>query len=121
MRGKYTLPFKFAFLMVAFYFVPRCIFATEEEAFTESVVIFNTICAKCHEAQCSGRLSFDDTLDASANHIVRYYNEASEKKWLQRELFVILNHMKEKCAYYPMAAPIPPQRVWSGEILEKMA
>ncbi|MEN8180560.1 MAG: hypothetical protein ABFS39_18330 [Pseudomonadota bacterium] len=55
------------------------------------------------------------------NHIVRYYGEASEKKWLQRELFVILNHMKEKCAYYPMPAPIPPQRVWSGEILEKMA
>jgi len=35
-------------------------FAVEDKAFTESVVIFNTICAKCHEAQCSGRLSFDE-------------------------------------------------------------
>ena len=41
-------------------------------------------------------------LDASVNHIVRYYNKASGRKWLQRELFVILNHMKDKCAYYPM-------------------
>ncbi len=121
MRGEFAFPFKLAFLMVAFYLVPGSVSATEKEAFTESVVIFNTICAKCHEAQCSGRLSFDDSFDASVNHIVRYYGEASEKKWLQKELFVILNHMKEKCAYYPMPAPVPPQMVWSGEILEKMA
>lgn len=121
MRGEYASPFKCAFLVVAFYLVPGCVFATEDEAFTESVVIFNTICAKCHEAQCSGRLSFDDTFEASANHIVRYCSEASDKKWLQRELFVILNHMKERCAYYPTQLPVPPQRVWSGEILEKMA
>ncbi len=121
MRGEFAFPFKLALLMVAFYLVPGSVSATEKEAFTESVVIFNTICAKCHEAQCSGRLSFDDSFDASVNHIVRYYGEASEKKWLQKELFVILNHMKEKCAYYPMPAPVPPQMVWSGEILEKMA
>ena len=121
MRGRYVFPFKFAFFIVAFYLVPGSVSATEDEAFTESVVIFNTICAKCHEAQCSGRLSFDDSSDASVNHIVRYYGDVSEKKWLQKELFVILNHMKEKCAYYPMPAPIPPQMVWSGEMLEKMA
>lgn len=95
--------------------------AAEDEAFTESVVIFNTICAKCHEAECSGRLSFDEAFEASATHIIRHYSQASEKKWLQKELFVLLNHMKEKCAYYPMQVPVPPQRVWSGEILEKMA
>jgi len=121
MRGRYVFPFKFAFFIVAFYLIPGSVSATEDEAFTESVVIFNTICAKCHEAQCSGRLSFDDSFDASVNHIVRYYGDASEKKWLQKELFVILNHMKEKCAYYPMPAPIPLQMVWSGEMLEKMA
>ena len=121
MRGEFAFPFKLALLMVAFYLVPGSVFSAEEEAFTESVVIFNTICAKCHEAQCSGRLSFDDSFDASVNHIVRYYGEASEKKWLQKELFVILNHMKEKCAYYPMPTPVPPQMVWSGEMLEKMA
>lgn len=121
MRCEYAFPLEFLLLTVAFHLVPGSVFATEDEAFTGSVVIFNTICAKCHEAQCSGRLSFDDTFEASVNHIVRYHGEASGKKWLQRELFVILNHMKEKCAYYPMPAPIPPQRVWSGELLEKMA
>ncbi|GEM_PF-565366 len=118
---SFQSPLEFAFLVIAFYLVPGSVSATEDEAFTESVVIFNTICAKCHEAQCSGRLSFDDCFETSVNHIVRYYDEASEKKWLQRELFVILNHMKEKCAYYPMPAFIPPQRVWSGEMLEKVA
>ena len=121
MRVEYAFSFRSAWLVVAFSLIPGGVFATEDEAFTESVVIFNTICAKCHEAQCSGRLSFDDSFEASVNHIVRYYGEASEKKWLQRELFVILNHMKEKCAFYPMPAFIPPQRVWSGEMLEKMA
>ena len=94
--------------------------AAEDEAFTESVVIFNTICAKCHEAECSGRLSFDEAFEASSTHIIRHYGEASGKKWLQKELFTLLNHMKEKCAYYPMQVPIPPQRVWSSEMLEKM-
>jgi hypothetical protein len=96
------------------------ILAAEDEAFTESVVIFNTICAKCHEAECSGRLSFDEAFEASSAHIVRHYGEASGKKWLQKELFILLNHMKEKCAYYTMQVPVPPQRVWSGEILEKL-
>jgi len=96
--------------------------ATEQdEAFTESVVIFNTICAKCHEAQCSGRLSFNDALDASTNHIVRHYGEASGKRWLQEQLFIILNHMKERCAYYPVDLPLPPQRVWGPDILEKLS
>jgi len=93
----------------------------EQEAFTESVVIFNTICAKCHEAQCSGRLSFADAIDASSNHIVRHYEDASGKRWLQEQLFAILNHMKAKCAYYPMDVPVPPQRVWGPEILQKLS
>jgi hypothetical protein len=108
-------------VLVAFYLFTGSVSGAQDEAFTESVVIFNTICAKCHEAQCSGRLSLDEVFEASASHIVRHYGEASGKKWLQQELFIILNHMKEKCAYYPMSAPIPPQRVWSGEVLGKMA
>ena len=91
------------------------------ETFTESVVIFNTVCAKCHEAQCSGRLSFDDALTESTNHIVRHYGEASGKQWLQKELFDILNHMKEKCAYYPMNTPVPLAREWGSDILDKLS
>ncbi|MEA2080135.1 MAG: hypothetical protein U9P00_09805 [Pseudomonadota bacterium] len=99
---------------------PCSAFPDDNRPFSESVVIFNTICAKCHEAQCSGRLSFDKAYEASSGHIVRHYNEASGKKWLQKELFKILNHMKEKCSYYPMSIPVPPQRVWNSEILDKM-
>ena len=94
-------------------------FAVEDKAFTESVVIFNTICAKCHEAQCSGRLSFDEAFETSASHILRYYGQASEKKWLQKELFDILNYMKGKCAYYPMQVTVPLTREWSSEILDR--
>jgi len=92
-----------------------------DEAFTESAVIFNTICAKCHEAQCSGRLSFDDALAASSAHIQRHYGDASGKQWLQKELFEILNYMKQRCAYYPMNTPIPLKRVWGSDILDKLS
>ena len=94
-------------------------FSEEDTTFTESVVIFNTICAKCHEAQCSGRLSFDDAFERSRNHILRHYSQASEKQWLQKELFDILHYMKEKCAYYPIQSPIPLNRIWGEDILEK--
>ena len=93
--------------------------AAEDEAFTESVVIFNTMCAKCHEAQCSGRLSFDEAFEKSTSHILRHYGQASGKQWLQRELFDILNYMKERCAYYPMQIPVPLKRVWEAGILDK--
>jgi len=93
----------------------------EKTPFTESVVIFNTICAKCHEAQCSGRMSFDDAFEASKNHVIRHYGDAQDKLWLQRELFTILNYMKQKCAYYPMQSPLPPKRVWGSDVLSKMA
>lgn len=93
--------------------------AAEDEAFTESVIIFNTICAKCHEAECSGRLSFDEAFEKSTSHILRHYGQASGKQWLQKELFDILNYMKGKCAYYPMQTPVPLKRVWEGRILDK--
>ena len=106
--------------MFSFLLVPCTAFPFEDEPFRESVVIFNTVCAKCHEAQCSGRLSFSDVYEKATSHIIRHYNKASEKVWLQKELFGILNHMKKKCAYYPMSVPIPTKRIWNSEMLEKM-
>lgn len=94
-------------------------FAARNGAFTESVIIFNTVCAKCHEAECSGRLSFEEAFDASTRHILRHYGPASGKQWMQKELFEILNHMKEKCAYYPLQGPVPVKRDWGSEILDK--
>ena len=95
--------------------------AAESDALTEAVVIFNTVCAKCHEAQCSGRLSFGESLEQASGHITRYYDQASGKKWLQKELFNILNHMKVKCAYYPMNVVVPKMRIWSGPLLDRMS
>ena len=92
-----------------------------DEELTESVVIFNTICAKCHEAECSGRMSFHEAYEQAVQHIVRHYNGASGKVWMQKQLYRILNHMKQKCAYYPLQVTVPPQRVWGREILSKLA
>ena len=108
-----------AFGLVCLLLLASPSFTVEDTAFTESVVIFNTICAKCHEAQCSGRLSFDEAFETSANHILRYYAQASGKKWLQKELFDILNYMKGKCAYFPMQVTVPLTRDWRGEILDR--
>lgn len=108
-----------AFTLVGFLLLISPSFAVEDKVFTESVVIFNTICAKCHEAQCSGRLSFDEAFETSANHILRYYAQVSEKRWLQKELFDILNYMKGKCAYYPMQVTVPLTRDWGSEILDR--
>lgn len=99
-------------------FLPPAL-SVEDKGFTESVVIFNTLCAKCHEAQCSGRLSFDESFETSTSHILRYYEQASGKQWLQKELFDILNYMKGRCAYYPMQTSVPLKRVWEGDILDK--
>lgn len=37
----------------------------------ESLATFHVTCGSCHEAECSGRLTFDDPLRASA-HVQRY-------------------------------------------------
>ncbi len=66
-------------------------------------------------------MSFGDALDKSAGHIQRYYGPASDKTWLQRELFDILNYMKERCAYYPMETPVPLNRVWQQDVLDGLA
>ena len=110
--------YKFGEILTLFLLV-FSISSAEDRSFTESVIVFNTICAKCHEAQCSGRLSFDEAFEESAGHILRYYGQASEKPWLQKELFDILNYMKEKCAYYPLRAPVPLKRTWNEEVLKK--
>ena len=109
-----------ALAIISFLLLSNNVHADQNNAFTESVVIFNTVCAKCHEAQCSGRMSFDDAYESSKNHIIRHYGDASDKQWLQKELFTILNYMKVKCAYYPMDNILPPKRVWEREILDKM-
>ncbi len=66
----------------------------------KSAVTFNTLCAKCHEGQCSGRLSFDTGSEAASNHIKRYCSDANVSKCEIKEYFALLNYMKKECLLY---------------------
>jgi len=64
---------------------------------TKTAVIFNTLCAKCHEGQCSGRLSFDTGSGAASSHIRRYSDNSEISKGEIKEFFSLLNYMKKEC------------------------
>jgi hypothetical protein len=80
-----------------------------------TVVRFNTLCATCHEGECSGRLSFDLGIQAAENHIRRHAGDVDQNVW--RDLARLLAHAKQACAYYPMAIDIPEGRHWNLESL----
>ncbi len=63
----------------------------------KTAVIFNTLCAKCHEGECSGRLSFDTGSKAAHSHIKRYSKDANISESEIKEFYSLLNHMKKKC------------------------
>ncbi|HEB95991.1 MAG TPA: hypothetical protein ENI96_06120 [Sedimenticola thiotaurini] len=91
-----------------------------EAATTTSIVVFNTICARCHEGECSGRLSFDNVDTIARGHIMRHYPAASEAPDLQRDLVRIIDYMKEHCAYYPMREPVPRDGIWDERLLDRL-
>ncbi len=66
----------------------------------KSAVTFNTLCAKCHEGQCSGRLSFDNGSDAASNHIKRYTEDENISNSEVKEYFTLLNYMKKECLLF---------------------
>ncbi len=81
----------------------------------ETIVQFNTVCSSCHEAQCSGRLSFDSGAPGARSHIERYLGAVSDVHIAA--LFSMLRHVKETCAHYP-AVPIRPAiGAWEAEEL----
>lgn len=65
------------------------------------VVRFNTVCARCHEGECSGRLSFQAGAPGAAGHIRRYLGTATERE--VEAMFGLLKYMKEHCSQYPLA------------------
>lgn len=67
---------------------------------TLTVLRFNTVCAHCHEGECSGRLSFTSGPDAAFSHIRRYAGVIDDT--LARQLCGVLERMKRDCAYAPM-------------------
>jgi hypothetical protein len=81
----------------------------------EAATRFNTVCARCHEGECSGRLSFDLGDLAADNHIRRYGGDVSPE--MRRDLYALLAYMKQACAYHPTAVPVPNDGRWTAELL----
>lgn len=88
------------------------------EASLESGVLFGTTCARCHEGECSGRLSFESGPEAAVGHIRRHAGPVSDAS--VQELFALLERMKKDCAYPPLAAPIPEDGIWSSQLLARL-
>ena len=77
----------------------------------ESVIIFNTSCAQCHEGECSGRMSFQLPKEAMDQHLLRHGGELPSET--NRQLVKLLRYMKEKCSFYPLSSP--PWKDWTLE------
>jgi hypothetical protein len=95
--------------------VAETCFATEISA--ASSVRFNIVCARCHEGECSGRLSFDLGRKAAESHIERYAGKVSPL--VRQELYVLLEYMKRECRYYPFDIAVPENRRWEAGLLQK--
>ncbi len=79
-------------------------------------MIFNTLCAKCHEGECSGRLSFDTGSTAATSHIKRYTGDQKISKGEIKEFFTLLNYMKTECALW-----MPDNGTWRVQNLSHFA
>ena len=90
--------------------------ANAELAPAHSVVRFNTVCANCHEGECSGRLSFHHGPEAARGHMQRYLGPISDED--VRFLFAVLRHTKEACGQYPVSAGVPVGEAWTAAELE---
>ncbi len=87
-----------------------------ENSSIKTSVIFNTLCAKCHEGECSGRLSFDTGSKAANSHIKRYAGDTNISKSETEEFFSLLNYMKTECALW-----MPDNGKWKPENLSHFA
>jgi len=87
-----------------------------EDSSIKTSVIFNTLCAKCHEGECSGRLSFDTGSQVASSHIKRYAGDTNISKGETEEFFSLLNYMKTECALW-----MPDNGKWKPENLSHFA
>lgn len=85
---------------------------------TESVIIFNTSCARCHEGECSGRMTFHLAKTAADQHIERHGGRLSKET--NRQLYELLRYMKEECGFYPLSADLEKNRMWDSDMLNKL-
>jgi len=85
----------------------------------ESKVIFNTNCARCHEGECSGRLTFHLQNNAVDQHIIRHGGDELSLATI-RQLSEVLHYMKEKCSFYPMTVDVKLNGIYSKKRLDKL-
>lgn len=64
---------------------------------------FGTVCARCHEGECSGRLSFSQPPEATFEHIRHYAGPTDDA--LAHQLYDALERMKSDCRYPPLSIP----------------
>lgn len=88
------------------------------QASVQSTVLFNTGCARCHEGECSGRMSFHLPREEAEQHIRRHGGVLPEAQ--VRELNDLLRFMKEECAFYPLPLALARDRAWGPETLERL-
>ncbi len=100
--------------MISLFTSPLPLYASEkiENISTKVAVIFNTLCAKCHEGECSGRLSFNTGNKAANSHIKRYAGDSNVSEGEAEEFFTLLNYMKKECALL-----MPNNEKWKPENL----
>ena len=108
----------FLFLITLFFVFPFSLSADEkiENISTKTAVVFNTLCARCHEGECSGRLSFDIGSEAANSHIKRYAGDINVSKGETKDFFTLLNYMKKECALL-----MPDNGKWEPDNLSHFA
>jgi len=109
---------KYLWLAILFITFPLHLSSAQkvEKSSIKTSVIFNTLCAKCHEGECSGRLSFTMGAKAASNHIKRYAGDANISKGETEEFFSLLNYMKTECTLW-----MPDNGKWEPENLSHFA
>ncbi|MBE9527166.1 MAG: hypothetical protein IME94_09360 [Proteobacteria bacterium] len=105
------------FIIVSIIMLPLFLLASDKIPI-ETATIFNTLCAQCHEGECSGRMSFHLPKKSADQHIHRHGGELSQAKVGQ--LFELLRYMKEECSFYPFELALVKDRVWGSDTLAKL-
>jgi len=109
---------KYLWFGILFITFPMSLSSTEnvENISIKTSVIFNTQCAKCHEGECSGRLSFDTGTKTASKHIKRYVGDMNISNGEVEEFFSLLNYMKTECALW-----MPDNVKWTQKNLSDFA
>lgn len=98
-------------------------FASGQAFSTATLVRFNTLCARCHEGECSGRLSFSLGDAATYSHLRRYLagpeNGRAAPSDQELEPYIrLLERMKLQCRL--PAFPVTAGLDWRAEQLETL-